>query len=168
VQAGSAVPVGFVLFVVAWIFLIVIGFGFPYSTKYSSVAVVAFSLLPWSLLAKGINDLAAASEARLGGITWQSRETYCQTSVPSPTVQAQLNFWQQDCVMSLSQIFVCLALQCAVYMLLAVYVDNVLPDVNGARKSVLYFCFPSYWFPQKVSHSMLSRLANSAAWALIV
>lgn len=153
-QAGSAVPVGFVLFVVAWIFLIVIGFGFPYSTKYSTVAVAAFSLLPWSLLAKGINDLAAASEARLGGITWESREAYCQTSVPSPAVQAQLNFWQQDCVMPLSQIFVCLAAQCAVYMLLAVYVDNVLPDVNGARKPVFYFCYPSYWITRKVGKSV--------------
>ena len=61
-QAAAAVPVGFFLFVVAWVFLIVVGFGFPYSPKYSAAAVACFSTLPWTLLAKGIQDLADASQ----------------------------------------------------------------------------------------------------------
>lgn len=61
-QASAAVPAGFVMFVVAWVFLIVVAFGFPYSSKYSPVAVGVFSAMPWTLLAKGIQDLAAASE----------------------------------------------------------------------------------------------------------
>ena len=56
-------PVGFLVFVIGWIFLIVIAFGFPYSTKYGSAAVAIFSLFPWSLLSKGIQDLAAAAES---------------------------------------------------------------------------------------------------------
>ena len=30
VQASAAVPVGFIVFIVAWVILIVIAFGFPY------------------------------------------------------------------------------------------------------------------------------------------
>ena len=59
---------GFFLFVVAWVFLIVVGFGFPYSPKYSTAAVAFFSTLPWTLLAKGIQDLADASQGALGAV----------------------------------------------------------------------------------------------------
>lgn len=44
-QRGSAaVPTGFVVFIVAWVMLLVVAFGFPYSTDYSKGFVALFSL----------------------------------------------------------------------------------------------------------------------------
>lgn len=63
-RASSAVPLGFGLFVVGWVCLLVVAFGFPYSTHYSKGFVALFSLVPWNLLSKGIQDLAAASEGK--------------------------------------------------------------------------------------------------------
>ena len=57
----SAVPVGFVIFVVSWITLIVIRFGFPFDSRYSSAVKVVFALMPWALLGKGLQDLAFAA-----------------------------------------------------------------------------------------------------------
>ena len=62
VQASAAVPSGFLLFVVAWVVLIVVAFGFPFSAAYSTAAVAGFCLMPWALLGKGVQDLALASE----------------------------------------------------------------------------------------------------------
>ena len=41
-----------------------VAFGFPYSTHYSKAFVALFSLVPWNLLSKGIQDLAAASQGK--------------------------------------------------------------------------------------------------------
>ncbi len=60
-HSSAAVPAGFGLFIVAWVMLLVVAFGFPYSTDYSSGLVALFSLFPWTILAKGIGDLASAT-----------------------------------------------------------------------------------------------------------
>lgn len=52
---------GFVVFVISWITLIVVRFGFPFDSRYSSAAQVAFLLMPWALLGKGLQDLAFAA-----------------------------------------------------------------------------------------------------------
>ena len=43
-----------------------------------------------------------------------------------------------------------MVLQCVVYMLLAVYLDKVLPDRMGVRLPPWYPLLPSYWNPSKV------------------
>lgn len=60
----SAVPVGFVIFVISWITLIVIRLGFPFDSRYSIAAQAAFALMPWALLGKGLQDLAFAAGAQ--------------------------------------------------------------------------------------------------------
>lgn len=47
------------------------------------------------------------------------------------------------------------ASQCVVYMLLAVYLDKVLPDRMGVRLPPWYPLLPSYWNPSKVCHAFL-------------
>ena len=59
-HSSAAVPAGFGLFIVAWVMLLIVAFGFPYSTDYSQGLVALFSFFPWPLLGKGIGDLAAA------------------------------------------------------------------------------------------------------------
>ncbi|KAK9864302.1 hypothetical protein WJX84_009142 [Apatococcus fuscideae] len=60
-KAASTISLGFGIFIVAWILLLVIGFGVPYHASYNLALQIVFSLLPWSLLAKGIQDLASAA-----------------------------------------------------------------------------------------------------------
>lgn len=163
--ASAAVPVGFLVFVIGWIFLIVIAFGFPYSTKYGSAAIAIFSLFPWSLLSKGIQDLAAAAENRSGGIPLVNLFGYCQANTPNPAtlgVLAELGYWEKDCVMPLGQIYWVLALQIVGYLGLAYYLDSVLPDSYGVCRPPWFLLQPGYWTRQK-KHSVRGAARALAA-----
>ena len=63
-KAASTISLGFGIFIVAWILLLVIGFGVPYHASYNLALQIVFSLFPWSLLAKGIQDLASAASGK--------------------------------------------------------------------------------------------------------
>ena len=63
-KAASTISLGFGIFIVAWILLLVIGFGVPYHTSYNVALQIVFSLFPWSLLAKGLQDLATAATGK--------------------------------------------------------------------------------------------------------
>ena len=41
--------------------LLVVAFGFPFSTNYSKGFVALFLMFPWTVLGKGIRDLASAT-----------------------------------------------------------------------------------------------------------
>lgn len=60
-KADSAVPVGFGVFVAAWIMQMCIQSGFPYDSTFSSATRIPFNVFPWTLLAKACRDLAEAS-----------------------------------------------------------------------------------------------------------
>lgn len=121
----------------------VIAFGFPYTPdNIDSVPAlnVIFALLPWSLLAKASWDLGAASVASgPQGIQWSTRGSYCQ-NIQDPEAQARAfvpgvyqNF---DCVLSIETIMIFLTLEALAYFVLAVYLDNILPNEQGARRGV--------------------------------
>ncbi len=77
-HSSAAVPAGFGLFIVAWVMLLVVAFGFPYSTNYSGGLVALFSLFPWTILGKGIGDLASATTGmgHLGVDLLEARKAY--------------------------------------------------------------------------------------------
>ncbi len=58
--------------------LLVVAFGFPYSTNYSGGLVALFSLFPWTILGKGIGDLASATTGmgHLGVDLLEARKAY--------------------------------------------------------------------------------------------
>lgn len=60
-RADLAVPVSLVIFIIAWVFIMVLSFGFPYNGTTHQGIVAVFSLFPWSLLSKGLLDLANAT-----------------------------------------------------------------------------------------------------------
>lgn len=91
-----------------------------------------------------------------GGLTWADRSAYCQVDIPSPQLQQALSFWRSNCVTPLSEIYVILAMQIVGYLLLAVYIDNIMPDENGTKKPFWYLLQPSYWFPSKVRSAAIS------------
>jgi hypothetical protein len=53
--------VSLVIFIIAWVFIMVLSFGFPYNGTTHEGIVAVFSLFPWSLLSKGLLDLANAT-----------------------------------------------------------------------------------------------------------
>lgn len=56
-QASHAAPAGIFVFFLAWSFLIVISFGFPYSSEGKLGWKILFDCLPWSILAQGYTKL---------------------------------------------------------------------------------------------------------------
>ncbi|XP_051523349.1 cholesterol transporter ABCA5-like isoform X1 [Myxocyprinus asiaticus] len=53
---------------------------------------------------------------------------------------------------------VMLFLDCILYLLLAIYLDQVLPGEFGTRRSVLYFLQPSYWSKQRKRYVEVSSV----------
>lgn len=164
-KGQSAVNLGFILFIIGWIFQSTVAFGFPYTPDNIDSAVwvtVIFSLFPWNMLAKGSIDLGEASaNANDPGISWANRGTtgteggYCQDISSYQEQSAFLvdvgpqaaadNYYNFDCVWPLPRLFVILILQFLVYFILAVYLDNVLADEDGVKRPPWYFFLPSYW-----------------------
>ncbi|XP_051925524.1 ATP-binding cassette sub-family A member 5 [Hippocampus zosterae] len=54
-----------------------------------------------------------------------------------------------------------LVLDCVLYLLLAVYLDQVLPDEFGMRRSLLYFLKPSYWSKRSKRYTELSSVYDA-------
>lgn len=63
-KSDSAVPVGFGIFVLAWIMQMCIQNGFPYTAAFSDGIRLPFNLFPWTLLGKACRDLSKASGAK--------------------------------------------------------------------------------------------------------
>ncbi|XP_077406752.1 cholesterol transporter ABCA5 [Vanacampus margaritifer] len=56
-----------------------------------------------------------------------------------------------------------LVLDCILYLLLAVYLDQVLPGQFGMRRSLLYFLKPSYWSKRSKRYVEVSSLYDAEA-----
>ncbi|XP_047464781.1 ATP-binding cassette sub-family A member 5 [Mugil cephalus] len=54
-----------------------------------------------------------------------------------------------------------LVLDCILYLLLAVYLDQVLPGEFGSRRSLLYFLKPSYWSKRRERYVEVSSVYDS-------
>ncbi|GLC70789.1 hypothetical protein PLESTF_001033400 [Pleodorina starrii] len=148
-RSASAVPAGFATYIVCWALQLVVQFGFPYRPGVAEGWVGFFSCLPPCLLTKGLQDLANAALGSGPGISWRHRTEYCWEFVPSPAVRTTLPYWQSDCIVPVGQAVWLLPLQAsgiepeiepsgrgcteraAGYLLIAVYLDGVLPREAG-------------------------------------
>ncbi|MEW5309052.1 MAG: hypothetical protein WDW38_000964 [Sanguina aurantia] len=162
-----AVYLGFVVFIVGWVMQTVVAFGVPYSPSYYNVANGAlsgiFDVLPWNLLAKGFGDLGAATISDgYPGIAWSQRDSYC-LYIPNiqnqPSYNPSVIYYNFNCVMSMNTIYqVYIALWLG-FFVVAIYLDNILPNEHGVRKPFYYFLLPSYWIPStQTSSSLLQAL----------
>ncbi|PNW72975.1 hypothetical protein CHLRE_14g613950v5 [Chlamydomonas reinhardtii] len=148
-----AVYLGFTIFIVGWIMQTVVLFGVPYTPDYyktaGSAVTIIFSLLPWDLLAKGFQDLGAATVGTNPGLDWTDRSRYCQ-NIANPDDQPPYNPRQEyrsyECVMSLNTIYGIFIALWLGYFVLAVYFDNIVPNEFGVSKPFYYFLDPGYWF----------------------
>ena len=62
-----------------------------------------------------------------------------------------------DCFMLLPLAFGVLAIEFFGYCLLAIYLTEVLPDVNGVRANPAFFLRPSFWRPKKYRTRDINR-----------
>jgi hypothetical protein len=111
-----------------------------------------FHLFPWNPLTKGVTDMAAATASPQDpGIKWKDLYTYCQY-VPESSLQQPFDpntqYRSYDCIFPLPQQYAVLIVQWAAYLLLAIYLNNVLPNEVGNKRVPWYFLTLSYWRPR--------------------
>lgn len=152
-RTSTAINLGFVIFILGWVLQTAIAFDFPYSPdniNSSTIITVIFTLLPFAILSKGAVDLGKAAEYSDSGITWSRRTEYCQ-NINNPVEQdalyrtAPTSFWDFECVFPVGNILTILFIEAIVYVLIAVYLNNVLADENGVRKKPWYLFTINYW-----------------------
>ncbi|XP_047316814.1 ABC transporter A family member 2-like [Impatiens glandulifera] len=131
-KSSSATTVGFSLFIFGFLAQLVTQFGFPYSSNFSDTYRFIWSFFPPNLLAEGLLLLSdATSTPEDAGISW-SRRAKCAPN-------------DQECVMTMNDIFIWLVATFFLWFVLAIYFDNIIPNSSGVRKSVFYFLYPGYW-----------------------
>ncbi|KAM2487738.1 hypothetical protein ACFX1W_039631 [Malus domestica] len=133
-NSSSSTTVGFAVFIVGSITQIVTAFGFPYdSTDFKMKYRILWSFFPPNLLARAIVLLAqVTANPQDIGISW-SRRAKCPANDYS------------DCLMTINGIYKWLVSTFFLWFILAIYFDNIIPNVSGVRKSVFYFLNPGYW-----------------------
>ncbi|XAR50078.1 Sulfate-transporting ATPase [Bertholletia excelsa] len=131
-KSSSSTTVGFSIFIFGFLTQLVTQFGFPYSDSYSSIYKIVWSLFPPNLLAEGLLLLSdATATAQDPGVSW-SRRGKC---APNDT----------ECVMTINDIYIWLVATFVLWFVLAIYFDNIIPNMAGVRKSIFYFLKPGYW-----------------------
>ncbi|KAJ8536452.1 hypothetical protein K7X08_034853 [Anisodus acutangulus] len=131
-KSSSTTTVGFFTFIVGFMTQLVTAFGFPYSKKYSKSYRIIWSLFPPDLLAQGLQLLAdATATPEDPGVSWNGR-TKCA-------------FNDTECVLNMNEIYIWLVSTFFLWLVLAIYLDNTVPNISGVRKSMFYFLNPGYW-----------------------
>lgn len=146
-----ATIVGFVKFILGWIMQISVIIGLPYSAKYYdfgySIPLVLFSLFPSNLFMKGVNDLGeATSNNESDGLSWSERTSYCLRVEGTRECEREeaLNdgYVKCNCVLPVGDLFGVFFAIYVVYFVLAIYLENVIPNGMGVKNSPVYFLDP--------------------------
>ncbi|KAL6662135.1 hypothetical protein ACP70R_001519 [Stipagrostis hirtigluma subsp. patula] len=133
-KAASATTVGFAIFIIGFLTQLVTTFGFPYSSSYQKSYRIVWSLFPPDVFAKGLDILGRATKIKVSaGINVGSANLLRRTVLSLLYAQ------------TLDDIYKWLISTFFLWFVLAIYFDNIIPNVNGVRKSVFYFLMPSYW-----------------------
>ncbi|KAL6281259.1 hypothetical protein ACE6H2_018140 [Prunus campanulata] len=131
-KASSSTTVGFTIFILGFLSQLVTTAGFPYGSGFSKTSRFIWSLFPPNLLAKALKILAdATSTSQDPGI-----------SLSGITECGPYDF---DCVITLSDIYKWLMATFVIWFVLAIYLDNIVPNASGVKKPVYYFLTPGYW-----------------------
>lgn len=140
-------------------------FGFPYDESISRPYRIVWSFFPPNLLAKALNILAdATSTPDDVGISWNRRaecapdDYECVITIVSKLIEVQLPNVRNACLVlhididlfvllicRQNDIYLWLVVTFFLWFALAVYFDNIVPNVAGIRKSMFYFLKPGYW-----------------------
>ncbi|XP_062168317.1 ABC transporter A family member 2-like isoform X2 [Alnus glutinosa] len=131
-KSSSSTTVGFSVYIVGFLTQLVTLFGFPYTQSVSSNLRAIWSLFPPNLLAQALSLLSdATSTPQDVGVSWSRR------------AECALN--DMECVITIDDIYKWLFATFCLWLVLAIYFDNIIPNASGVRKSVFYFLNPWYW-----------------------
>lgn len=154
-RSSLAIYLGFVIFLVGWIMQLVVAFGYPYEPEYKGQPLyIIFSFFPWTVFYKGILDLGRMTATAVRpGISWSNRASYCVEAEES-TFATGCNSQESicECVLPINTIYGILIALYFGYLLLAVYLDQVLPNENRVGNVPWYFLLPRYWNPTFRAH----------------
>ncbi|GLU12340.1 hypothetical protein SLE2022_290260 [Rubroshorea leprosula] len=131
-KSSSATTVGFSVFIVGFFTQIATISGFPYGKSISHAVRIIWSFFPPNLLAQSISILSGATATPQDvGVSW-SRRSECAPN-------------DDECVITIDDVYKWLTATFFLWVVLAMYFDNIIPNASGVRKSILYFLKPSYW-----------------------
>ncbi|KAK7304602.1 hypothetical protein VNO77_42485 [Canavalia gladiata] len=131
-KSSSATTVGFSVFIVGFVTQIVVQAGFPYKDSISKTFRNVWSLFPPNPFAQALQVLSDAVETpEDDGVSWSKRR------------ECAVN--DDDCVITINDIYLWLVATFFLWFVLAIYFDNIIPNASGVRKSIIYFLNPSYW-----------------------
>ncbi|GMJ04964.1 A. THALIANA ABC2 HOMOLOG 1, ABC2 homolog 1, ATP-binding cassette A2 [Hibiscus trionum] len=131
-KSSSATTIGFFIFIIGFFTQIVTSVGFPYDDTFSQTLQNIWSLFPPNLLAQALNILSDATNTPQDiGVSW-SRRTECAPN-------------DEDCVITINDIYIWLVATFFVWFVLAIYFDNIIPNASGVRRPIFYFLMPGYW-----------------------
>ncbi|KAF9605783.1 hypothetical protein IFM89_018449 [Coptis chinensis] len=131
-KASSSTTVGFSIFIVGFLTQLVTAFGWPYNKSTKKKYKVLWSLFPPNLLAKALSLLGSATATSEDtGISWSTL--------------AKCHKDDNECVITIADIYKWLLATFCLWILLAIYFDNIIPNSYGVRKSLFYFLRPGYW-----------------------
>mmetsp|Transcript_22388 Transcript_22388/g.37501 ORF Transcript_22388/g.37501 Transcript_22388/m.37501 type:complete len:840 (+) Transcript_22388:121-2640(+) len=145
-KSDTASSVGFIVFLVGLIIQQISSS--IYTTTTDDYIRILFSLMPFALLGKGLSDLGTMSAKESdSGMRWSQR--FDATVVTS------------DNVLSMHELYLWLILDFFIYLILALYLDNVIPGEYGVSRHPLYFLSPYYWGILKQKHVRTIDSPNS-------
>ncbi|XP_039005388.1 ABC transporter A family member 2-like isoform X2 [Hibiscus syriacus] len=131
-KSSAATTIGFFIFIIGFFTQIVTSAGFPYSHTFSRTLQNIWSLFPPNLLAEALNLLSEATNTPQDiGVSW-SRRTECAPN-------------DDECIITINDIYIWLVATFFVWFVLAIYFDNIIPNASGVRRPVFYFLMPGYW-----------------------
>ncbi|XP_060170118.1 ABC transporter A family member 2-like [Lycium barbarum] len=131
-KAASATTLAFVIFIVGFITMVISNLGFPYSPQFKADYRTLWSLFPPNLLTIGLQLLTKATESpKDPGINW-SNVAKCLPKEPG-------------CVVTMQDVYILHVKTFFFWFVLAIYFDNIIPNISGVRKSKFYFLYPGYW-----------------------
>ncbi|XP_058181556.1 ABC transporter A family member 11-like [Rhododendron vialii] len=135
-KASSSVTMGFFIYLVSFVTKLASAAyqGFPYNKGDSIKYRIMWSLFPPNLLSKSLDILKAAATS--GGISW-SKRSMCFNGFTFDSTAS--------CVVTMNDIFKIYIAVFFLWFVLAIYLDNIIPNSSGVRKPIFYFLNPGYW-----------------------
>ncbi|XVF51954.1 hypothetical protein PTKIN_Ptkin04bG0225500 [Pterospermum kingtungense] len=131
-KSSSATTIGFSIFIIGFFTQVSTTNGFPYRAGFKKTLRNIWSLFPPNLLAQALKLLSDATSTPKGkGVSWR-RRTKCAPNA-------------EGCVMTINDVYIWLVATFFVWVVLAIYLDNIIPNASGVRKSLFYFLRPGYW-----------------------
>ncbi|PON34696.1 ABC transporter A, ABCA [Parasponia andersonii] len=150
-KSSSPTAIGFFIFLIGSTIQLSGALKFPYSRKFSQQYRIIWSIFPPNLLTKAVWLLSdATSTPQDVGISW-SKRAMCAPN-------------DDDCVITINDIYKWLVATFIIWLVLAIYFDNIMENEFGMRKPMFYILKPGYWTGRsghKMEESSICRCLGS-------